>query len=143
MKSKTENIIELIIKARNEAIERGIRANSIKINEKLCYVKPFNLKFANADGSTSIEMFKSMIIGLEIDVEHLPADMDFIVYEADKTYNQKLKEQIERETLEYWIRYLYQLWKTFGQNDPQFILQNLQYIAKQHNFSLEGENVDE
>lgn len=100
-------IIELILKAQQEAIERGIQANSIIIDEKLRYVKPFNLIDARPDGCRSIATFKPMIVGLEIDIKKLPDNIDFVVFQADKTYNDKLTEQIRKETLQDVLSFLW------------------------------------
>lgn len=82
-------------------------------------------------------------LGMEMDVGQLPKGIDFAVYQADKTYNDMLKEQIKKETLQYWIRYLYGLWTTFGRSNPEFMLENLKFIAKEYGFELEQENNDE
>lgn len=107
MTDKINSFIDLIIQAREEAIERGIQANSIVISDKLRYVKSFRLIDKFSDGGISMKTFKPMICGMEIDVKKLPANLDFVVYEADETFNEKLKAQIRKDTAKEILRELF------------------------------------
>lgn len=102
MESKTMDIIEMITKARVEAIKRGIQANSIIIGEHLRYIKPF--AFIPQYGS--VVLFPPMIMGMEIKFSNqLPNGADFAIFESEVTEREqiimKAKAEAAKEFADY------------------------------------------
>lgn len=89
MKDITE-YIDLILQAKEEALKRNIKANSIAINKNLVEVKETILPNA---------ILYPMICGLEIvTVNDLPDNYAFAVYESKKTREDVLTEEVRKET---------------------------------------------
>lgn len=86
---------EWVMAARKEALNRGIEANTIIINENLAFVKEFALKDPYFGG---ISMVPPMIMGMEICVQDMPDKQTFLMYKAAKTEREEAIEQIRRDT---------------------------------------------
>lgn len=89
------NFITLLHKAKEEAIARGINANTIIIDEQLRYVKPF--VFAEFP---PVVIFPPMIMGMEIKVSKLPAGADLTIYENPRREQKKIIDGIQKRTAE-------------------------------------------
>lgn len=90
------DLIELIEKARNEAILRGIKANTIIIDEHLRYIKPFCL---GEYPPSYFGMFPPMIMGMEIQIEPLPEGIDFVICQKARTEREKIISSVQIQAI--------------------------------------------
>ncbi len=112
-------MIRAIMEARAAAIERGIEANTIVINKRLCYVKPF----ACADRVLNdVRQFPPMIMGMEIRFSRLPRRCSFIVCHADVTERARMETQIRMRAVR---EFAARLKKAIDNNQDRFINQEI------------------
>lgn len=97
------NLIELISQAQEEAIARGIKANTIIINKHLGYIKPFC--FGNYH-SLSVGIFPPMIMGMEIKSATLPEETDFLICQRKMTDREEIITSAQRQALTEFAEYL-------------------------------------
>lgn len=105
----TKEFIEKIQQAQVEAIKKGIKANTVIINDKIGYVKSFLL------GRNSI--FPPMICGLEAEItDELPEYYDFLIYENPVTKMDRLISDIRKETAREILGTLYKECLEYGKS---------------------------
>jgi hypothetical protein len=98
----TKEFIEKIQQAQVEAIKKGIKANTVLINDKIGYVKPFLL------GRNSI--FPPMICGLEVQItDELPECYDFLICENPVTERERLISDACKETARECLKILHSI----------------------------------
>lgn len=92
-----QHFASMVTKAQEEAVKRLIEANTIVIDNRFRYVKPFAM--AQAHGAIC---FPPMIMGMELKFANLPNNADFLLFEADKTeYERKVQEIREQAIKEF------------------------------------------
>ena len=92
--------IEAIREARNEAIKRGIEANTIIINDRLAYVQGFD--FCESGMFPTINHFPPMILGMEAYIApptEMPSGAGFIVTHKDATAIDAIRREAKDELI--------------------------------------------
>ena len=91
-----DELIKSIMEAKDIAIEKGIRANAILINERYAYVKESLIGVVSDGKEIAYHHIPAFVAGLEIKgTGTLPLDADFIIFHAkdvSPTYQQLLEE---------------------------------------------------
>lgn len=83
-----QHFISIVTKAQEEAEKRLIEANTIVIDNRFRYIKPFAMP-----QEQSAICFPPMIMGMELKFAELPNNADFVLFKADKTeYERKVQE---------------------------------------------------
>lgn len=109
------NFITVLHKAKEEAITRGINANTIIIDDKLRYVKPFC--FAEFPPVT---LFPPMIMGMELRMAKLPCEADFVIYNNPRREQEKIIKSYQKLAVE---KFAEKLKDIISDNKERFINQ--------------------
>lgn len=128
-----QSILKAIMDARQAAIERGIEANTIVINKRLRYVKPFALVDKQLNLITT---FPPMIMGMEVRFAPLPRGCEFIVCHADVTERARMEAKIKASAV-----------KEFAEKLKEIIADNaykfINYMENIDPFGVSTEQIDE
>ena len=128
-----QSILKAIIDARQVAIERGIEANTVVINKRLRYVKPFALVDKQLNLITT---FPPMIMGMEVRFAPLPRGYEFIVCHADVTERARMEAKIKASAV-----------KEFAEKLKEIIADNaykfINYMENIDPFGVSAEQIDE
>lgn len=90
------NIFSFILEANRKAIEEGIKANSVFINDRLVKTNSFVFRFCN----NVVAQMPPMICGLEAYItKELPDEYAFAVLEKPQTDRDKIVEQTRKDTV--------------------------------------------
>ncbi len=90
------DLISYVAEANRRAMQEGIKANSIMINERLIKTKPFIRQLFNS----VITQIPPMICGLEAYItKELLNDYAFAVLEKPQTERDKIVEQTKKDTV--------------------------------------------
>ena len=99
----TESLIDMIKRAHEEAIKRGIEANTIMIDNKLAYVKGFEFMETHRGGFHHVSQYPLMILGMEVFTGDLsrefPPGTGFVVTHRDTTTIDRIREEAKDELI--------------------------------------------
>lgn len=103
------DIIERIIRAREEAIKHDINANKILLSDDLAFCKGFEIAESIGAGKNVIHSVKPMILGLEVEVipkDKMPDKVAFIITNGETSEEhirsnerEKIKEALRRMSI--------------------------------------------
>lgn len=91
-----QDFVKTVTEAKEKAIERGIDANTILLNERLRYVPPLMFKDSVLH---SYQEFPPMILGLELRFIKLPDGYDFALYHAEVPERERRIAQIQAQAV--------------------------------------------
>lgn len=99
----TDLLIDRIKRAHDEAIRRGIEANTIMIDNKLAYVKGFEFTEPSMGGFKHVSQYPPMILGMDIlvcDLEReFPKGTDFVITHRDSTEIDRIRNEAKEELI--------------------------------------------
>lgn len=92
-----------IKKAHEEAVKRGIEANTIMLGKNLAYVEGFEIMETNRGGFNHISKYSPMILGMDILVGDLerkfPKGTDFVITHRDSTEVDRIRNEAKDELI--------------------------------------------
>lgn len=97
----TQSIFDAVKEAHDEALKRGIEANTIRISKRLAYMPGFHTVFNSFFGIEVAEM-PPMIFGMEAYIasdKELPEGVGFEIYHSEYTAVDRIKEEARSELL--------------------------------------------
>ncbi len=116
--------VSMVAKAQEEAIKRLIEANTIVIDSRLRYVKPFVAALEQ-----SAICFPPMIMGMELKFADLPNNADFLLFKADKTAYERMVQDIKKQAVKEFA-------EKFREQLEQYRLDNEYFTADEPNGNL-------
>ena len=100
---QAESLTDMIKRAHEEAVKRGIEANTIMIDNKLAYVKGFEFLETCRGGFRYVDQYPPMILGMEVfscDLSReFPPGTGFVVTHRDTTTIDRIREEAKDELI--------------------------------------------
>lgn len=100
---QAESLADMIKRAHEEAVKRGIEANTIMIDNKLAYVKGFEFMEECRGGFHYVSQYPPMILGMEVIAcdlsREFPSGTGFVVTHRDTTTIDRIREEAKDELI--------------------------------------------
>jgi hypothetical protein len=100
---QAESLSDMVKRAHEEAIKRGIEANTIMIDNKLAYVKGFDFMETCRGGFHYVRQYPPMILGMDVFTcdlsREFPSGTGFVGTHRDTTTIDRIREEATDELI--------------------------------------------
>lgn len=132
------DLISYIAEAYRRAMQEGIKANSIMINDRLVKTNSFVFRFCNG----TVAQMPPMICGLEAHItDELPDEYAFAVLEKPQTERDEIVEQTRKDTVREFVEKLKERMERTQTSDYQTINSvdetDIDELAKEYGVEVE------
>lgn len=131
------DLISYVAEANRRAMQEGIKANSIMINDRLVKTNSFVFRFCNG----TVAQMPPMICGLEAHItDELPDEYAFAVLEKPQTERDKIVEQTRKDTVREFVGKIKELihgFENISQDTDDCLCEQIDELAKEYGLEVE------